>query len=220
MPEISKPSGLSKTWAKTGQKREQSDTKITTGWVVEIPTFQDFNWLENRQDEAIAHINQHGLPVWDNGTEYQSYKSYIMGSDGNIYVSKTTHTNSDPTSDTSENNWQCKFVTSRKSLPVITPNLANSWGNVSAAIRVMVSDGIIFITGNITGGTITDGTNIIDATQIPARYRPTANRILPIIHQDGANYLNSRLLIGSDGTIKIYGVSANTNVIISGGVTQ
>lgn len=66
---ITKPSNLSRTWAKLGDKIEPSDTKKDMGWVEEIPTYQDFNWVMNRQDTAIAHMNQYGIPVWDSGTE-------------------------------------------------------------------------------------------------------------------------------------------------------
>lgn len=96
MPEINKPANLSLPWAKTGDKHQPSDSKISTGWVLEYPTFQDFNWIQNRADTAIAHINQHGIPVWDNETEYRANKSYVQGSDGNIYKAKFNHTNINP----------------------------------------------------------------------------------------------------------------------------
>lgn len=96
MAEINKPANLSLPWAKTGDKHQPSDSKISTGWVLEYPTFQDFNWIQNRADTAIAHINQHGIPVWDNETEYRANKSYVQGSDGNIYKAKFNHTNINP----------------------------------------------------------------------------------------------------------------------------
>lgn len=101
MPQILKPSNLSLTWASGGDILNPGDTKYATGWAVEIPPRQWFNYLDNRQDEAIAHINQHGIAAWDVSTEYQfnvsGVKSLVMGSDGTIYRTLTTNTNQDPT---------------------------------------------------------------------------------------------------------------------------
>lgn len=111
MPEISKPSTLNQVWADAGDKIKPEDSKIAIGWLAEIPTRQNFNWLDNRQDQFIAHLNQHGLPVWDSSTEYQAGKSYVQGSDGLIYMAITTNTNQDPVSDTDNNYWNQAFVT-------------------------------------------------------------------------------------------------------------
>lgn len=101
MAAILKPVNLSLTWASGGDILNPGDTKYASGWSVEIPPRQWFNYLDNRQDEAIAHINQHGIAVWDATTEYQydltGEKSLAMGSDGAIYRTLTTNTNQDPT---------------------------------------------------------------------------------------------------------------------------
>lgn len=98
MAVVNKPSDINKIWADGGDKVSPSDVKIGLGWEVEVPPRQYFNWLDSKQDQAIAHINQHGIPVWDNITEYQANKSYVQGSDGIIYQSLLTHTNQNPTS--------------------------------------------------------------------------------------------------------------------------
>lgn len=103
MAEISKPSNLSLTWASGGDILDPGTTKYATGWQVEIPPRQWFNFLDNRQDEAIAHINQHGVAVWDAGTEYRADKSFVMGSNGSLYKAITTNTNIDPVSDLGTN---------------------------------------------------------------------------------------------------------------------
>lgn len=101
MAQILKPTNLSLTWASGGDVLNPGDTKYATGWQVEIPPRQWFNYLDNRQDTALAHINQHGIAVWDAATEYQyealGEKSLVMGSDGAIYRTLTTNTNQDPT---------------------------------------------------------------------------------------------------------------------------
>lgn len=105
MAEISKPSDINKIWSSSGDTISPSDTKIQTGWVVEIPPRQWFNWLDNKQDQAIAHINQHGIAVWDSNTEYQAGKSYVQGSNGVLYKAIQTNTNQDPTTDVTNTYW-------------------------------------------------------------------------------------------------------------------
>lgn len=101
MPQILKPANLSLTWASAGDVLDPGDSKYQTGWVVEVPPRQWFNYLDNRQDTAIAHINQHGISEWDSTTEYQGIKSYVQGSNGTIYRSKQTNTNQEPVADAS-----------------------------------------------------------------------------------------------------------------------
>lgn len=105
MAEFSLPTDLNLQWASSGDVLKPTDTKIQQGWQPEIPARQWFNWLDNRQDQAIAHIAQHGIAVWSSTLEYQAGKSYVQGSDGLIYKARTTHTNVDPTTDSTFVNW-------------------------------------------------------------------------------------------------------------------
>jgi hypothetical protein len=114
MAEINKPSDINKIWAAAGDVLAPSDSKIATGWQVEIPPRQYFNYIDNKQDQAIAHINQHGIPVWDNTTEYQysvsGTKSICMGSDGTIYRTKQVSINQNPVTDTTDTYWEIAFA--------------------------------------------------------------------------------------------------------------
>lgn len=111
MPQILKPSNLSLTWASAGDVLDPGNTKYATGWQVETPPRQWFNYLDNRQDTAIAHINQHGVAVWDASTEYQANKSYCQGkSNGTIYRCVQTHTNQDPELDVGNVYWIVAFA--------------------------------------------------------------------------------------------------------------
>lgn len=103
MAEISKPD-YTYLWSSGGAMVAPSSVKIQTGWTAEVPPFQWENWSQNRQDQAIAHIMQHGIAQWDASTEYQAAKSYVTGSNGNIYRAVTTNTNNDPVVD-SGTNW-------------------------------------------------------------------------------------------------------------------
>lgn len=103
---FSKPN-VNTIWAETGEVIEPAVAKVAQGWIEEIPDFEFENWLQNRQDQFNAHVNQFGIPVWDSTTEYIENKSYVQGSDGEIYRAKTTHINSNPTN--SSTNWTKAF---------------------------------------------------------------------------------------------------------------
>lgn len=113
MPAISKPD-YTYIWSSGGAIVSPSNVKIQTGWTAEVPPFQWENWAQNRQDMAIAHINQHGIAVWDAQTEYQygltGPKSLVMGSDGAIYRAKQVNTNQNPTTDVSDTYWELAFA--------------------------------------------------------------------------------------------------------------
>src|SRR3990172_7401793 len=110
MAQIIKPVNLSLTWASGGDILDPGATKYASGWAVEIPARQWFNYLDNRQDEAIAHINQRGVAQWDAQTEYQGTKSYAQGTTGTIYRSKQTSINQDPDADVGEVYWEIAFA--------------------------------------------------------------------------------------------------------------
>lgn len=123
MSEISKPD-YQYLWSSGGSVVAPSNVKIQTGWTAEVPPFQWENWSQNRQDQAIAHVLQHGISVWDAATEYQAGKSYVTGSNGRIYVAIQTNTNQNPVTDTSEVYWTTTLT--QKVAVFATPG-SSSW---------------------------------------------------------------------------------------------
>lgn len=119
MAEFPLPTDLSLQWASAGDILKPTDTKVQQGWSPEIPPRQWFNWLDNRQDQAIAHIAQHGISVWSSTLEYQAGKSYVQGSDGLVYKALTTHTNINPVSG-APGNWESAFITAATATQVAT----------------------------------------------------------------------------------------------------
>lgn len=109
MPNIIKPSGINLLWAAGGTKTDPGQAKTNIGWVVELPPYQYQNWLDNRQDTFIAHINQHGIAEWDSETEYQGNLSYTQGTDGLIYKCIQTNTNRNPTNPVNNIYWALAF---------------------------------------------------------------------------------------------------------------
>lgn len=118
MAEILLPD-LSLQWASAGDTLKPSDSKIQQGWNPEVPPRQWFNWLDNRQDEAIAHIAQHGIAVWSDAIEYQAGKSYVQGSDGIVYKAITTNTNINPVGGAA-GNWESAFLRADQAVQVAT----------------------------------------------------------------------------------------------------
>lgn len=109
MANIAKPTTLNTIWASTGTKIDPGITKTNIGWVVQLPPYEYQNWAMNRQDTAIAHMNQHGIPEWDVVTEYQGNLSYTQGSNGFIYKCLQTHIGLDPTNTNNSLYWKLAF---------------------------------------------------------------------------------------------------------------
>ena len=123
MPLFTKPQ-FNNVWASSGTKLMPETTKILQGWVVEIPPYEFDNWIQNRQDALLAHINQVGIPMWDQTVEYQATKSYVQGTtSGVVYRAVTTNTNVNPELDI-QGNWTVAFQASGQAL-LKSQNLAD-----------------------------------------------------------------------------------------------
>lgn len=129
MAEILKPD-MSVLWAEDGAIIPPGNTKIATGWEAEVPPHQWENYVQNRQDVAIAYILQHGIPGWDATTEYQAGASFVQH-DGKLYRALTTNTNASP--DVSPTDW----VDLGEEASTTTP------GVVALATNAETQDGLI-----------------------------------------------------------------------------
>lgn len=103
MAETTKPS-YAYVWASGGDKVSLTQSIITQGWTVAKPSYQRANAVENRQDQMLQHIDQHGIAVWSSDTEYFANKSYVTGSNGEIYRAVADSVGTNPVGDTS-NKW-------------------------------------------------------------------------------------------------------------------
>lgn len=111
---LTKPN-MQQIWASGGDVVEPTDLKKQQGWTVEVPPHQFENWIQRRQDEYLAHVNQRGIPAWDALTEYEAGGlSYTQGSDGKIYksvaASGPSTTTQNPTTDASDTYWTIAFA--------------------------------------------------------------------------------------------------------------
>lgn len=103
MAETSKPS-YAYVWASGGDKSSLTQTIIQQGWSVAKPSYQRANAVENRQDQMLQHIDQHGIAVWSADTEYFANKSWVTGSNGELYRAVADSVGVNPVGDTS-NKW-------------------------------------------------------------------------------------------------------------------
>lgn len=193
MAEILKPAELNDVWASGGDVISPGTSKIASGWAVEIPPRQWFNYIDNKQDQAIAHINQHGIAVWDSVTEYQAGKSFVQGSNGNIYKSLTTNTNVNPVSD-GGTNWQIAFG-----------SFADFANNKADNGYQKLPNGLIIQWGS---GTTVTGNG--DSVSYPIAF-PTAARQVVVTEGSPAGWL-------SPPSPTIYGgrISGTTTFLVSG----
>lgn len=123
MPLFTKPQ-FNSVWAQTGTKLTPDVAKISQGWIVEIPPHEYENWVQGRQDQLLAHLNQVGIPMWDQTVEYQAGKSYVQGAtSGVVYRAVTTNTNVNPELDI-QRNWSIAFQASGEAL-LKSQNLAD-----------------------------------------------------------------------------------------------
>jgi len=102
---------VNSVWANGGDIVSPAGAKVSQGWIAEIPAYEFENWIQNRQDQFNAHVNQYGIVVWDNSTEYQAGRSYVQGSDGVVYKAKQTHIGQNPTTDSLNTYWEKAFDT-------------------------------------------------------------------------------------------------------------
>jgi hypothetical protein len=105
MTEYTKPTTFNIIWAENGVSTAPSNSKYQTGWIQEKPAYQYMNYVLNKMDITLAHINQTGFVEWDSVTEYIANKSYIRLAN-KVYFCKQTHTNQNPSTDVSETYWR------------------------------------------------------------------------------------------------------------------
>lgn len=74
-------------WANSGALIEPDNSKYNLGWTSgEKPFYQYMNFVQNRADTFIKHVNEYGIAQWDGVTIYSQY-SIVLFTDGNIYQS-------------------------------------------------------------------------------------------------------------------------------------
>tara|TARA_R100000541_G_scaffold16009_2_gene25551 strand:- start:4140 stop:5105 length:966 start_codon:yes stop_codon:yes gene_type:complete len=99
---------LSLVWADGGGQTPVSPSKYSLGWVAEIPTFQNFNYVLSNTTKNILVSAEQGQLLWEAGIQYQAGASVIDG--GKLYVCHTASlsdsvTGAQPSLDTTFSYW-------------------------------------------------------------------------------------------------------------------
>jgi hypothetical protein len=105
-------------WASTAVEPDlkvaPSDSKYNMGWVVELARVDYENFIQNRQDQAIANMVENGVPHWETTITYQRQSTVRSSIDSYVYcaINNGIVGGSDPSVDVS-GNWvkQDEFTT-------------------------------------------------------------------------------------------------------------
>lgn len=187
---------MTKIWAATGATAVPPDVKIASGWGYEMMPFEWENWIQNRNDSMLSHINQRGIPEWDAASEYFANKSYATGSNGLVYAALVDNTNVNPVSDVTG-----KWV---RAFPSITGGGAS--GTWAISVSGNAATATQFATARTINGVSFNGTaDIIVEPYVERDDATNAVRYLSFVDSSAAGH--QRLNMGLNLT---YNPSTNT----------
>ena len=71
-------------WASSGAVIGMNSAKQALGWVAEMMTFQNLNWLFRSITQHLKHLNERGIGDWDSDTVYE-VGALVMHTDNEAY---------------------------------------------------------------------------------------------------------------------------------------
>jgi hypothetical protein len=172
--EVVKPD-FSYQWSSGGPIVAPSNVKIQTGWTAEVPPFQWENWSQNRQDNAILHLFQKGISEWDTLSNYyfttSGVRSYVQGSDGQVYVAVADSLNQNPVTDATNTYWRLAFKDqSGSALYAPDTGTTNAYKATYTPVVTSVVDGMVLkfkaLNANTGASTFTPNNGVITAAAI------------------------------------------------------
>lgn len=132
-------STLLDTWASSGLIVEPDVSKIIEGWQLgEQPPHEYMNWLQNTFGSKLNHILKNGVPTWNNETEYLAGSS--VQHNGNVWLCKTTNTNSEPTD--ANANWK-RIITIEALENLLVGYVATTGNQTIAGVKTFSSSPIV-----------------------------------------------------------------------------
>ena len=136
-------STLLDTWGSGGNIVEPDISKIIEGWQLgEQPPHEYMNWLQNTFGSKLNHILKNGVASWNNETEYLA--GSILQHNGNVWLCKTTNTNSEPTD--ANSNW--KRIITVESLTTVLSGYVALTGNQTINGIKTFTDRPLFLSPN------------------------------------------------------------------------
>lgn len=100
---MTQQTNLGLVWAKNGGVTPVDNTKYESGWVAEIPTYQNFNYQVQTTDKNILKYAEEGVYDWEAIISYKPGARVIVA--GKRYTCKANALNKNPTTDTSGSFW-------------------------------------------------------------------------------------------------------------------
>lgn len=144
--------GMAIAWAEGAAAPDivaPDNTKLGLGWLGEdLPPHNYFNFLQNRADAYLKHLDENGIPAWDDLTTY-SIGSIVKSSDTVVYYSKTnSNQNNDPAGGGDTTNWR-----------VWVPDAADTAETVAGTVPDKYISPLTFGDRIATTGEVIAGTN-------------------------------------------------------------
>ena len=177
MTTVTKPE-MTTAWGTTGSISTPTTAKQSQGWVSEIPPLEYFNWLDNRQDTYLQHIDQGGVPEWDATVSYVANYSYTKRN-GVVYGCIVSNTGSDPS--TTPSDWVAMPSPTTAGHLVTARNILDD-GNGNTTVASLTS------TNGVTLGSSTDSVLLYDGGGNSFDVRvgpPTASQVFTVRGSDG-----------------------------------
>lgn len=158
---VNKPDINYGIWASNGDVAVPSSEKVEIGHIVEKPKKEIVNWIENRQDQFMAYLNQVGVSEWDIQTEYPVNAYTSRG--GTLYKALSQNKDRDPT--LFPLIWKLAFTTYEDYLSVLSEldkiknqdGYLNSYVSKSAPVMTAPAQGVAYgFTGDSDTGLVKD----------------------------------------------------------------
>ena len=144
-------STLLDTWGSGGNIVEPDISKIIEGWQLgEQPPHEYMNWLQNTFGSKLNHILKNGVAGWNNETEYLAGSS--VQHNGNVWLCKTTNTNSEPTDVNA--NWK-RIITVESLTTVLNGYVALTGDETIAGVKTFSSNPISTATQSTNANALT-----------------------------------------------------------------
>lgn len=90
-------------WASSGGVTDPGDTKYATGWVSEIPSYQNFNFVLQAMSSNILSLAEKGTYSWEAGINYEVGASVTES--GEKFYCITSNLGNAPSTDTTSSYW-------------------------------------------------------------------------------------------------------------------
>lgn len=152
------PVGLELVWASEGDRTNPEEAKYKLGWLAEIPTFQNFNYVLNAIDSAKLSFAESNIYPWQDLIAYQAGAKVVRN--GVIFYCITGHNDlegtnpQDPELDSTKSYWVNSPVFSSKS---------SAYSNVIPRQGVLIDQ----VTGTAGSTNLWEGNSLTLLSKLP-----------------------------------------------------